>query len=244
MVVRSLTADQARAFAVRSHRRLSDAIDQGLMAEVVAVFDGAGKVYSEDDGLRRESDEKKLATLRPFFDRKVGLVTAGNSSQVTDGAALLLLASQRAVEARGLPVLGRLMDCHWAALDPGQMGLGPVHASTPILQRHDLALSDIDYWEINEAFAGQVLSCLAAWQDEDYCREELGLDAPLGAVDQDHLNIDGGAVSIGHPVGASGARIVLHALKVLERNEGKQAIASLCIGGGQGGAMLVSREAE
>ncbi|KPK57094.1 MAG: acetyl-CoA acetyltransferase [Gammaproteobacteria bacterium SG8_31] len=231
-------------FSVRSHQRLAAAFDKGLMDQVVATYEPSGKVHEEDDGLRRDSDAAKLAKLKPFFDRKVGMVTPGNSSQVTDGAALLILASARAVEERDLPVLGRIVDCQWAALDPAQMGLGPVHASTPILQRHGYGLADVDYWEINEAFAGQVLSCLAAWEDEDYCSNELGLDGPLGTLDQDRLNIDGGAIATGHPVGASGARIVLHALKVLERTGASRAMATLCIGGGQGGAMLVTREAE
>jgi acetyl-CoA C-acetyltransferase len=232
------------AFAVRSHMRHAAAIDAGHLDEVEAIYDTRGNVHEVDDGLRRESEEAKLATLKPFFDRKVGLVTAGNSSQITDGAAMLVLASARAVEKYDLPVLGRILDGEWAGLDPAQMGLGPVHAATPILQRNALTLGELDYWEINEAFAGQVLSCLAAWEDDDYCRDELGLGAALGSIDQEKLNIDGGAISVGHPVGASGARIVLHALKVLERQGGDKAIATLCIGGGQGGAMLVARGAE
>ena len=119
------------------------------------------------------------------------------------------------------------------------MGLGPVHAATPILKRHRLALGDVDYWEINEAFAAQVLGCLAAWKDERYCREELGLEGPLGELDQERLNVDGGAIALGHPVGASGTRIVLHLLKVLKRNNARRGVASICIGGGLGGAMLV-----
>jgi acetyl-CoA C-acetyltransferase len=236
--------EQMDAFAVRSHKRLAAAFDNGLMDQVVAIYEASGKVHEEDDGVRRDSDEAKLAKLKPFFDRKVGLVTPGNSSQVTDGAALLLLASARAVEKFDLPVMGRIVDCEWAALDPAQMGLGPVHASTPILKRHDYGLEDVDFWEINEAFAGQVLSCLAAWEDKEYCVEELGLDGPLGSMDQTRLNVDGGAIATGHPVGASGARIVLHALKVLEREGGQRAMATLCIGGGQGGAMLLTRESE
>ena len=121
------------------------------------------------------------------------------------------------------------------------MGLGPVHAITPILKRHKFGLDDIDYWEINEAFAAQVLGCLAAWEEETYCQQELGLTAALGSLDQERLNVDGGGVSLGHPVGASGARIVLHLLDVLKRNQAQRGIASLCIGGGQGGAMLVER---
>jgi acetyl-CoA C-acetyltransferase len=119
------------------------------------------------------------------------------------------------------------------------MGLGPVHAATPILQRNHLDLEDIDYWEINEAFAAQVLGCLAAWQDDEYCREELGLNKALGSLNEEKLNVDGGAIALGHPVGASGARIVLHLLKTLKRNNARRGMAAICIGGGLGGAMLV-----
>jgi acetyl-CoA C-acetyltransferase len=114
-----------------------------------------------------------------------------------------------------------------------------VHAATPILQRHGLGLADLDYWEINEAFAAQVLGCLAAWKDEKYCKGELGLERALGDVDEEKLNVDGGAVALGHPVGASGARIVLHMLKLLKRKNAKRGMASICIGGGLGGAMLL-----
>jgi acetyl-CoA C-acetyltransferase len=119
------------------------------------------------------------------------------------------------------------------------MGLGPVHAATPIMQRHGLKLNDLDAWEINEAFAAQVLGCIAAWKDDAYCREQLGLSGAFGELDMEKLNIDGGAVALGHPVGASGARITLHLLNVLRRTGGKRGIATICIGGGQGGAVLV-----
>jgi acetyl-CoA C-acetyltransferase len=114
-----------------------------------------------------------------------------------------------------------------------------VHAATPILERHGLALGDLDYWEINEAFAAQVLGCIAAWKDDKYCKEQLGLDGAIGELDQERLNVDGGAVAMGHPVGASGARIVLHMLKLLKRKNAKRGMASICIGGGLGGAMLL-----
>jgi acetyl-CoA C-acetyltransferase len=236
-----ISREEMDAYAVRSHGALARAYDEGRMSEVEPLYDGGGRCHVEDDGLRRDSSAAKLATLKPAFDRRVGLVTAGNSSQITDGAALLLLASERAIRQHDLPVLGRLVDVEWAALDPAQMGLGPVHAATPLLRRHALGLNDLACWEINEAFAGQVLSCLAAWEDDAYCREQLGLDGAAGALDRERLNVDGGAIAIGHPVGASGARIVLHALKVLEQREGDRAIATLCIGGGQGGAMLLER---
>ncbi len=228
-------------YAVQSHQRLAAAQEAGILDEIEALYDQQGHAYLNDDGVRTDSSVERLAKLRPVFDRQFGNVTAGNSAQITDGAAMLLLASEEAIKEYKLPVMGKLIDSHWAGLEPAQMGLGPVHSITPILQRNELSLSDIDYWEINEAFAAQVLSCLAAWQDEKYCKEELGLDEPVGKIDQNILNIDGGGVSLGHPVGASGARIVLHLLDVLKRKKAKRGIASLCIGGGQGGAMLIER---
>ena len=189
--------------------------------------------------MRKDSTAENLAKLRPFFDRKYGKVTAGNSSQITDGAAWLVLATEEAVKRHGLKPLGRIVDSQWAGLDPAQMGLGPVHAATPILERHGLKLNDLDAWEINEAFAAQVLACLAAWKEDKYCREELGLAGAMGELDTEKLNVDGGAIALGHPVGASGARIVLHLLHVLKRAKGKRGMASICIGGGLGGAMLV-----
>src|SRR5262249_189938 len=138
-----------------------------------------------------------------------------------------------------LKPVGKILDSQWAGLDPAQMGLGPVHAATPILQRNGLKLDSLDYWEINEAFAAQVLGCLAAWKDQKYCNEQLDLDAAMGELNQEKLNVDGGAVALGHPVGASGARIVLHMLKLLKRKNARKGMASICIGGGLGGAMLV-----
>ncbi len=238
-----ITRAQMDAFSVRSHQRVVAAQDGGALAagggEVEAVYDRDGTVYALDDGVRRDSSLENLAKLKPFFDRKYGNVTPGNSSQITDGAAWLLLASDEAVRRHGLEPIGRIVDSEWAGLDPAQMGLGPVHAATPILKRHGLALNAPDYWEINEAFAAQVLGCLAAWKDDQYCREQLGLDGAFGELDQTKLNVEGGAIALGHPVGASGARIVLHLLKTLKRNNAKRGMASICIGGGLGGAMLV-----
>ncbi len=231
------------AYAVESHHRLARAQDEGLLDEIEVLYGTNGKAYQHDDGLRRDSDVTKLAKLRPVFDRNFGRVTAGNSAQVTDGAAMLILASESAVKEHQLPVMGRIVDSQWAGLEPSQMGLGPVHAMTPIMKRKRWKLSSIDYWEINEAFATQVLACIEAWKDKDYCKNELGTRSPMGEIDRDRLNVDGGGVSIGHPVGASGARIVLHLLHVLERNHAKRGMASLCIGGGQGGAMAVERDA-
>ena len=170
--------------------------------------------------MRKDSTVENLAKLKPFFDRKYGNVTAGNSSQITDGAAWLLLATEEAVKRHDLKPVGRIVDSQWAGLDPAQMGLGPVHAATPILQRHGLALNDLDAWEINEAFAAQVLGVPRGVEERRRtAASELGLDRALGELDLEKLNVDGGAIALGHPVGASGARIVLHLLHVLKRTE-------------------------
>ena len=234
-----ISRQQMDEFAVRSHQRSIAGRQAGHLAEIVPVVDGQGNVYAEDDGVRADATLAGMAKPKPFFDKKYGNITAANSSQITDGAAWVLLASEEAVQKWGLKPIGKIVDSEWAGLEPDQMGLGPVHASTPILQRHGLSLADIDYWELNEAFAAQVLACQAAWKDDAYCREQLDLPGALGEIREDRLNVDGGAVAIGHPVGASGARIVLHLLHVLKRNQAKRGIATICIGGGLGGAMLV-----
>jgi acetyl-CoA C-acetyltransferase len=239
-----ITRQQMDEYSVRSHQCLANAQDNHYLDEIIEMVDYDENAYQQDTGLRRDSSLEKLSKLNPVFDEAFGHITAGNSAQVTDGASLMILASDDAVEEYQLPVLGRVVDCEWAALDPAQMGLGPVHATTPLLKRHGLAINDIDYWEINEAFAAQVLACISAWNDADYCRNELGLDEPLGNLPMERLNIDGGGISLGHPVGASGARITLHALKVMQRRNHKRAIATLCIGGGQGGSLMLERNAD
>jgi len=226
------------AYAVQSHQRAAAAQRDGQLHGLVAITDTRGTLYAQDDGIRADSSADKLAKLKPVFDPPWGNVTAGNSSQVTDGAALLLLASASAVARWNLPVLARITDVQWAALDPAVMGLGPVHAATPILQRQGLGLNDLDRWEINEAFAAQVLACLAAWQSDDYCQTHFGTPA-LGALDMERVNVEGGAIALGHPVGASGARIVLQLAHALRAQGLRRGMASICIGGGQGGAMLL-----
>jgi acetyl-CoA C-acetyltransferase len=234
-----INRQQMDEFAVRSHQRALAGREAGHFGEIVPVVDGQGNVYAEDDGVRADASMAGMAKLKPFFDKKYGNITAANSSQITDGAAWVLLASEEAVQKWGLKPIGKIVDSQWSGLEPEQMGLGPVHASTPILQRNGLTLSDVDFWELNEAFAAQVLGCQAAWKDDRYCREQLGLEGAFGSIPEDRLNVDGGAVSIGHPVGASGARIVLHLLHVLRRSKARRGVATICIGGGLGGAMLV-----
>lgn len=231
-------------YAMTSQQRLASAQQNRLFNEIVTIYDRDGRFYATDDGVRPDTSMEKLARLKPYFDKPFGQVTAGNSSQISDGAAWVLLASAKAVKRYGLPVVARIKDSHWAGCAPEEMGLGPVYATTPLLKRQQLSLHDIDYWEINEAFAAQVLACLKVWESAQYCRDFLGLNEALGSIDRSRLNVDGGAISIGHPVGASGARLVLHLIGVLRRHKAKRGIASLCIGGGLGGSMLIENTSE
>ncbi len=238
-----ITREQMDQFALESHLKLHQAQETGEMNEVVPIYDANGNVYQVDDGVRPDSSLEKLAKLRPAFDKPYGMVTPGNSAQITDGAAALVLASESAVKKYDLPILARLVSTEWAALSPAEMGLGPAHAIAPLLKSQRLKIDDIDYWEINEAFAAQVLAVVEALKDKEYCTQQLGLRAAVGEIPADKLNIHGGGVSLGHPVGTSGARIVLHLAKILEQKNATHGIASLCIGGGQGGAMLIERSA-
>ncbi len=237
-----ITREMMDQFAVDSHLRLHAAHENDEMTEIEPIFDSRGNVYDFDDGVRPDSTLDKLGRLRPAFDKPYGLVTPGNSAQITDGAASLIVASEKAVKTHDLPVMARLVTTEWAALSPAEMGLGPAHAIAPLLKSQKLKPEDIDYWEINEAFAAQVLAVVEALKDKDYCQTHLGLKTAIGEISRDILNIHGGGVSLGHPVGASGARIVLHLANILQQRNARRGIASLCIGGGQGGAMLIERE--
>jgi len=217
---------------------------ENYYTEVETVYADNGDFFINDTGVRADSSMEKLASLKPFFDKKFGSVTAGNSSQVTDGAVMLLLASKDAVEKYHLPVLAKIVGTEWAGVDPAEMGLGPVYATQQLLKKQQRSFDSIDYWEINEAFAAQVLGCVAAWGSDEYCRKNLGTEGAVGSMDYNRLNVDGGAIALGHPVGASGARIVLHLAKILKRENAKSGIATICIGGGQGGAMLIENVSE
>src|ERR1700739_2916248 len=235
-----ITREQSDAYAAESHKRLANAQAQGwLKSEIETAFDRAGKFYDHDDGVRPDSTPETLAKLRPVFERPWGQVTAGNSSQITDGASWVILASEDAVAKYGLAPKAAIIDSQWCALDPSIMGLGPVLCSTAILKRNELTLQDVDTWELNEAFATQVLGCLAAWNDDKFCREVLGLEGAAGQLDRAKLNVDGGAISLGHPGGTSGNRIVRHLVNAMKRLGTRRGIATECIGGGLGGAMLI-----
>jgi len=226
-----ITRAQSDAYAAESHQRLANAQKQGfLKGEVETAFSRDGKFYDHDDGVRPDSTPETLAKLKPVFERPWGQVTAGNSSQITDGASWVILASETAVAKHGLTPKAVILDSQWSALDPSIMGLGPVLSAS---------LQDVETWELNEAFATQVLGCLAAWNDERFCREILGLDGAAGEIDRAKLNVDGGAISLGHPVGTSGNRIVLHLVNTMKRLGTRRGVATECIGGGQGGAMLI-----
>jgi acetyl-CoA C-acetyltransferase len=236
----NITRQQADEYAVSSHQRLARAQEEGwLDDEVVPAVSPEGELFQRDDGVRADTSVEALSRLKAAFEPPYGQVTPGNSSQVTDGASWLVLASEEAVKKYGLKPKAVLVDSEWAALDPKIMGLGPVLSSTALLKRHNAGPNDIDLWEINEAFAAQVLACTRAWEDPEFCKVALGLDEPMGRLDPGRLNIDGGAVAMGHPVGTSGNRIVLHLMNALQRKGLKRGIATECIGGGQSGAMLI-----
>ena len=232
-----ITREAQDEYALESQRRTAAAQQAGRFGHeivplptVMAVTDKAtGEVRHEsitlrqDEGNRPETTREGLAKLKPV--RGEGqFITAGNASQLSDGASACVVMSDREAARRGLTPMGVFRGLAVAGCDPDEMGIGPVFAVPRLLARHGLTVDDIDLWELNEAFAVQVL----------YCRDRLG-------IDNDRLNVDGGAIALGHPIGASGARVVLHALKILERSGGRRAAASLCIGGGQGGAMLLER---
>src|ERR1700756_1645103 len=235
-----ITRAQSDAYAAESHQRLAKAQKEGfLKGEVEAAFSRDGKFYDHDDGVRPDSTPQTLARLKPVFERPWGQVTAGNSSQITDGACWVILASEDAVAKYGLTPKAAIIDSEWAALDPSIMGFGPGLCPTEIFKGNGLGLGDIETWELNEAFATQVLGSLAAWNDDKFCREILKLDGAAGELDRAKLNVDGGAISLGHPVGTSGNRIVLHLVNAMKRLGTRRGIATECIGGGLGGSMLI-----
>jgi len=225
-----ITRDMQDAFAMRSHLRATQA-NHLLNQEIAPIL---GKtVISTDNGIRADSSLEKLAKLKPLFDTTVGSVTAGNSSQITDGAVALLVATEEAAAAHNWKPLGRLVSYAATGCDPSRMGLGPVRAIDTALHRSGWKLGDADVIEINEAFAAQVLAVMKCLADPASARR-AGLEGPLGEIDPAKINACGGAIALGHPVGASGARLVLTALNQLQATDTKRAVVSLCVGGGQG----------
>ncbi|HTY41007.1 MAG TPA: thiolase family protein, partial [Thermoanaerobaculia bacterium] len=234
-----VTREEQDAFALRSHQRVT--LARGKLAEEIVPVPIPPKyegVATKDNGVRENQSLEALARLKPYFDRRFGTVTAGNSSQITDGGAAVLLMSAGAAKARGYKPLGRLRATAFCALEPERMGLGPAVATPLALKRAGLAWADIGLVEINEAFAAQVLACArvfpsAAWH------AKYATGGPIGELDWDRTNVNGGAVALGHPVGSSANRLVLTLLKEMRRRGTQFGLATMCIGGGQGGAAVV-----
>jgi len=239
----SISRDVQDQFALDSHRKAADAAKAGILAqEIVPCY--AGEKFAPvtaDNGPRPQQTLEALGKLRPLFDKRDGTVTAGNSCQITDGAAAVLVADAHAVAALGVEPLGYIRGYAYAGLDPSRMGLGPVFAIDALLRRTGVSLEQIDLFEINEAFAAQVLACCRAAESASFAREHLDRDRPLGQIDPGKLNVNGGAIALGHPVGATGARLVLTLLLEMRRRNARLGIASLCVGGGQGAAILLER---
>lgn len=233
----SLTRQEQDAFALESHRRAADAQKRGVFAEEIAPVHGIG----EDIGPRKDQSMEALARLKPFF-RKNGTVTVGNSCPLTDGAAAVIVRPGEAVRAEGRRPLGYLRAFAYAGCDPARMGLGPVFATRKLLQKTGLRLGDLDLIEMNEAFAAVVLGNERAFASAEFARDHLGREAALGEIDRGRLNVNGGAIALGHPVGATGTRLVLTLLKELRRRRMHRGLATLCVGGGQGAALLVETE--
>lgn len=252
-----ITREQQDAFALESHQRAAAARDRGFLAgELLPLFPPAAENREKDDPLyglkvaveqdltiRDDQTAERLARLRPVFQRENGTVTAGNSCPVTDGAVALGLMLPEVAAERGIEPLGRITAYAIAGCDPARMGLGPVYAMHRLFEQTGLTLSDFDLVEINEAFAAQVLACVEALDCGSFCREELGRDEPIGRIARDRLNVNGGAIALGHPVGATGARLVLTLLRALRERNLRRGLAALCIGGGQGMAVVVETEA-
>lgn len=238
----AVTRRQQDQFALISHQRAIEATTQGrLSQEIVPVVvpPDYSTVQQQDDGPRPGQSAEALEKLRPFFDRHAGTVTVGNACPVTDGAAAVLLASEEKARQLGAEPLGYLRDWAYAGLDGRRMGLGPVYATARLLDRTGFTLDDFDLVELNEAFAAQVLACEQAFASADFARESLGRDKPLGQLDRQRLNVNGGAIAMGHPVGATGTRLVITLLKQLRRVNRALGLATLCVGGGQGAALAL-----
>jgi acetyl-CoA acyltransferase len=241
----AVSREEQDRFALRSHRLAAAATDDGrLRSEMVRYF--LKPAYSaslhEDDGIRRDTDLASLSALRPVFDRQYGTLTAGNSSPLTDGAAVLLLMREDKARAEGREPLGYIRSYAFVGVDPfDQLLIGPAYSTPLALDRAGLSLSDLTLVDLHEAFAAQVLSVLKALDSESFCREKLNR-SPLGTVAEDKLNVMGGSIAVGHPFGATGARITLSVLNELRRRGGGFGLVSVCAAGGLGASMIVETE--
>jgi len=230
------------AWALRSHQRAAAASEgKRLGDEIVPLpvppqFD---QMMLADDGFRANQDMAALGKLRPYFDKVAGTVTVGNACPITDGAGAVLLMSESRAKAEGRQPLGYLREYAYAGLDGRRMGLGPVYATAKLMAKSGLSMADFDLIELNEAFAAQVLACNKAFASDAYAQAHLGRSTALGAIDLERLNVNGGAIALGHPVGATGSRLVVTLLKELRRRGKQRGLATLCVGGGQGAALAL-----
>lgn len=232
-------------FALDSHLKAEAAIKEGRLAEEIVplpVFPDYKKVMSEDNGVRLGQTIEALGKLKPYFDRVNGSVTVGNACPLTDGAAAVILMTESKAKELGLKPMGYLKEYAYAGLDGHRMGLGPIFSSAQVLAKSGMSTSDMDLIEINEAFAVQVQANLMAWESDEFCQRELGLSRALGPIDPAILNPNGGAIALGHPVGTTGTRMIITLLKELKRQGKQTGLATLCIGGGQGGAVILEVE--
>lgn len=233
-------------FALRSHQLAVKATKEGRLQKEMVAFPLAPKFTEtlvEDFGPRETQTMEALGKLKPFFDKKTGTITPGNACPITDGAAMLLLMSRGKAKELGYKPLAKIRGYAFAGLEPERMGLGPVYASPIALKRAGLSMKDMGLIELNEAFAAQVIACQKAADSEKFGQEKLGLPGKLGEIRSDIMNVNGGAIALGHPVGATGTRLVLTLAKEMQRRGVQFGLATLCIGGGQGGAMVIENEA-
>ncbi|MEQ1876206.1 MAG: thiolase family protein [Bdellovibrionia bacterium] len=241
-----LSREEQDRFALGSHVKAIAAQKNGVMAqETTPVFlpPHFEEIVTTDIGPREGQTMEQLAKLKPFFDRKYGTVTVGNSCPVTDGAAMVLVTSRAKAQELGLKPVARVVSYGFAGLEPERMGLGPVYATPVALKRAGLQLKDMDLIELNEAFAAQVLACVKAFGSSQFAKDKFGMSQAIGEIKLDTMNVNGGAIALGHPVGATGTRLVITLMKEMVRRKSRYGLATLCIGGGQGGAMILEREA-
>lgn len=233
-------------FSVLSHQKAVAAMKAGRLKEEIVPFSlppDYSETLTEDIGPRDGQSMEALTKLKPFFDKKTGTITAGNSCPITDGAAMLVLMSREKADALGYKPIARIRGYGFAGLEPERMGLGPVYASPLALKRAGLTMKDMGLVELNEAFAAQVMACQGAFASDKFAQEKLGLSAKVGEIRDEILNVNGGAIAFGHPVGATGTRLVVTLAKEMKRRQVQFGLATLCIGGGQGGAMVIEAEA-
>jgi acetyl-CoA C-acetyltransferase/acetyl-CoA acyltransferase len=237
-----ITRQEQDEYALRSHQRASNAQKRCVLSEEIApLTPPGGKEIKEDIGPRAGQTLDALAKLKPFFRPENGTVTVGNSCSITDGAGAVLLMRGEVARAEGLKPLGYLRGYAYAGCDPKRMGLGPVFATQKLLEKTGTSFKDIDLIELNEAFAAQVIACERAFASPKFAQQHLGKSDALGEIDPARLNVNGGAIALGHPVGVTGIRLALTLLKELRRRNLNRGLGTLCIGGGQGGAILVER---